>query len=98
MPQARDMKGKVALVTGAASGLGRATAFALGRAGASVCLVDVDATGLEETAAQLRALGAPTLQHATDLETRDNCVGAVAATVSEFGRLDALCNVETASL
>jgi NAD(P)-dependent dehydrogenase (short-subunit alcohol dehydrogenase family) len=93
MPKASDMKGKVALVTGAASGLGRATAFALGRAGADVCAVDVNAAGLEETGAQLRALGVRALVHSTDLSTRDNCVGAVAAAVAQFGRLDALCNV-----
>jgi NAD(P)-dependent dehydrogenase (short-subunit alcohol dehydrogenase family) len=93
MPKASDMKGKAALVTGAASGLGRSTAFALGRAGADVCVVDVNAAGLEETGAQLRALGVRTLQHATDLSVRDNCVAAIAAAVAEFGRLDALCNV-----
>src|ERR1700737_2247796 len=93
MPKASDMKGRAAWVTGAASGLGRATAFALGRAGADVCAVDVNAAGLEETGAQLRALGVRALVHATDLSMRDNCVGAVAAAVAQFGRLDALCNV-----
>ena len=93
MPTPSNMKGKAALVTGAASGLGRATAFALGRAGADVCVVDTNAAGLEETAKQLRALGARTLVHATDLSARDNCVGAVSAAVAELGRLDALCNV-----
>jgi len=93
MPQATDMKGKAALVTGAASGLGRATALALGGAGADVCIVDVNPAGLNETAAQLRALGVRALEHATDLAVRDNCTGAVAAALGEFGRLDALCNV-----
>ena len=93
MPTASDMKGKAALVTGAASGLGRATALKLGQAGANVCLVDVNAAGLEAAATQLRALGVRALVHATDLSVRDNCVGAVAAAVAEFGRLDALCNV-----
>jgi NAD(P)-dependent dehydrogenase (short-subunit alcohol dehydrogenase family) len=93
MPTASDMKGKAALVTGAASGLGRATAFALGRAGADVCVVDVNSAGLEETAAQLRELGARALVRVTDLSLRDNCVAAIAAAVTEFGRLDALCNV-----
>jgi NAD(P)-dependent dehydrogenase (short-subunit alcohol dehydrogenase family) len=87
------MRGKAALVTGAASGLGRATAFALGRAGADICAVDVNPAGLAETGTQIRALGARVLVHATDLSIRDNCVGAVAAAVAEFGRLDALCNV-----
>ena len=93
MPTASNMKGKAALVTGAASGLGRATAYALGRAGADLCVVDVNAAALEETATQLRALGARVLVHATDLCARDNCVGAVGAAVAKFGRLDALCNV-----
>ncbi len=93
MPTASNMKGKAALVTGAASGLGRATALALARACADVCVVDVNAAGLEETAAQLRGLGVRTLVHTTDLSVRDNCIGAVAAAVTAFGRLDALCNV-----
>src|SRR5580692_6029518 len=93
MPTASDMKGKSALVTGAASGLGRATAFALARAGADICIVDVNAAGLAETAAQLRTLGARALVHGADLALRDNCLGAIAAAVEEFGRLDALCNV-----
>jgi NAD(P)-dependent dehydrogenase (short-subunit alcohol dehydrogenase family) len=93
MPTASSMKGKAALVTGAASGLGRATAFALGRAGADVCVVDMNLAGLGETATQLRALGARALVHAADLSIRDNSAGAVAAAVAEFGRLDALCNV-----
>jgi NAD(P)-dependent dehydrogenase (short-subunit alcohol dehydrogenase family) len=87
------MNGKVALVTGAASGLGRATAFALGRAGADICVVDVNVAGLEDAATQLRALGVRALPRATDLSVRANCVDAVAAAVAEFGRLDALCNV-----
>lgn len=52
MPTASNMTGKAALVTGAASGLGRATALALGRAWAAVCIVDLNAAGLEETANQ----------------------------------------------
>jgi NAD(P)-dependent dehydrogenase (short-subunit alcohol dehydrogenase family) len=87
------MKGRSAIVTGAASGLGRATALALGRAGADVCIVDLNAAGLEDTANQLRAIGAPALIHAADLSGRDNCLAAVAAAVAAFGRLDALCNV-----
>lgn len=93
MPTASDMRGKAALVTGAASGLGRATALKLGQAGADVCIVDVNPAGLEDTAQQLRALGVRALMHATDLSLRENCVAAVAAAVTEFGRLDALCNV-----
>ena len=88
-----DMAGKVALVTGAASGLGRATALALGRAGAKICVVDVNQAGLEDTASQLRALGSEALIYAADLALADQCSGAVKASVEAFGRLDALCNV-----
>jgi len=87
------MNGKAALVTGAASGLGRATATALARAGADLCIVDVNADGLEDGAAGLRALGVRVHTHAADLSARGNCVAAVAAAVAAFGRLDALCNV-----
>jgi NAD(P)-dependent dehydrogenase (short-subunit alcohol dehydrogenase family) len=87
------MKGKAALVTGAASGLGRATALKLARDGADVCLVDVNADGLEATASDVRALGVKALVHSADLAVFENCRGVVAAAVDAFGRLDALCNV-----
>ncbi len=85
------MTGKAALVTGAASGLGRATALKLAEAGARVCIVDVNADGLAETAAQMS--GADVLVHPADLSGSAACKGAVAAAVAQFGRLDALCNV-----
>lgn len=88
-----SMKGKAALVTGSASGLGRATALALARAGADLLLVDLNAAGLEETAGGVRELGSRAEFHATDLSVGDNCRAAVAAAVDAFGRLDALCNV-----
>lgn len=91
MSIAIDMKGKAALVTGAASGLGRATAVKLAEAGASVCIVDVNADGLAETAALIS--GEDVLVHPADLSDPAACKGAVAAAVAQFGRLDALCNV-----
>lgn len=93
MAQAIEMTGKAALITGAASGLGRATAVKLADAGADVCIVDVDAAGLAQTAAQLAAKGVAVLDHVADLGDPDACTGAVAAAVMRFGRLDALCNV-----
>lgn len=86
-----DMTGKVALVTGAASGLGRATALKIAEAGGDLLLVDVNAEGLAETAAL--AKGVKTITHVADLSDPDACVGAVAAAVAAFGRLDALCNI-----
>jgi NAD(P)-dependent dehydrogenase (short-subunit alcohol dehydrogenase family) len=87
------MKGKSALVTGAASGLGKGTALALARAGADVCIVDMNASGLEETAGAVRGLGSKAHVHHTDLSKGGNCRAAVGAAVQAFGRLDALCNV-----
>jgi len=87
------MQGKVALVTGAASGLGRATALALAKAGANVCIVDLNEAGLGETADAVQALGVECLAHPADLSQVQSCQAAVAATVETFKRLDALCNV-----
>lgn len=91
--RASEMKGKAALVTGAASGLGRGAARALARAGANVCLVDINGAALEEAAAEVRALGVQAHAHVADLAKADACRGAVAAAVKAFGRLDALCNI-----
>ena len=88
-----DMTGKVALVTGAAAGLGQATAIRLAEVGANLAIVDVAEEGLAETAKAIRVAGRKALVLPLDLSVRANCAGAVAQTVAEFGRLDALCNV-----
>lgn len=88
-----DMTGRVALVTGAAAGLGRATALRLAGLDADVALVDVAAKGLAETAAEIRDGGRRALELALDLSQRSNCARAVEAALAEFDRLDALCNV-----
>jgi NAD(P)-dependent dehydrogenase (short-subunit alcohol dehydrogenase family) len=93
MVEISNMSGKAALVTGAASGLGRATALALATAGAGLCLVDVNAEGLEETAVQVRALGRKAVVVAANLADAQACAAAVATALEAFGRLDALCNV-----
>ena len=88
-----DMTGKVALVTGAAAGLGRATAIRLAEVGASVAIVDIAEAGLAETAKAIEALGGAALVLPLDLSDRTHCRAAVEQTVARFGRLDALCNV-----
>lgn len=93
MTIATDMTGKTALVTGAASGLGRATACKLAQAGANLCLVDLNEAGLAETAALLTDDGVEVLVHPADLSQPAACAEAVAAAIARFGRLDALCNV-----
>jgi NAD(P)-dependent dehydrogenase (short-subunit alcohol dehydrogenase family) len=91
MAVAIDMKGKAALVTGAASGLGRATARKLAEAGADLCVVDVNADALTETAGMLGEV--EVLRHAADLSDPAACREAVVQAVARFGRLDALCNI-----
>jgi meso-butanediol dehydrogenase / (S,S)-butanediol dehydrogenase / diacetyl reductase len=84
---------KVALVTGAASGLGRATALAFARNGAVLCLVDIDQAGLEQTAIACAALGARHQIARTDIGEQKECIRTVEDAVKTFGRLDVLCNV-----
>lgn len=93
MNNVSNMKGKAALVTGAASGLGRATAVALAQAGANVCIADVNAAGLQETSAAVTVHGVQCLIQTVDLSAAAACRALVDAAVAAFGRLDALCNV-----
>ncbi len=88
-----DMTGKAALVTGAAAGLGQATAIRLAQVGADVAIVDVAADGLVATAEAIGAFGRKPLVLELDLSVRENCRLAVERTAEHFGRLDALCNV-----
>jgi len=87
------LQGKVVLVTGAASGLGRATTLACARHGADLFMVDRDREGLEKTLGQVREIGATAENFVRDLVERQACVDAVAMAVERFGRLDALCNI-----
>jgi NAD(P)-dependent dehydrogenase (short-subunit alcohol dehydrogenase family) len=87
-----DMSGKAALVTGAASGLGRAAAVRLAEAGANLTIVDVNADALAETASLLGGSG-EVFTHVANLADPEACRGAVKAAVERFGRLDALCNI-----
>jgi NAD(P)-dependent dehydrogenase (short-subunit alcohol dehydrogenase family) len=82
-----SLDGKVAFVTGAASGIGRATAVMLASAGAKVMLVDIDPVGLEETAHLVAGHGGCATAQA-DLRVAGDVSRAVAATMAAFGHLD----------
>jgi NAD(P)-dependent dehydrogenase (short-subunit alcohol dehydrogenase family) len=86
-------KDKVAIVTGAAQGLARATALGMAREGASLCLVDVKEDLLEQTRKEAEAEGAEVLALAVDLSRRDTCIDVVKKTLARFGKLDILCNI-----
>ncbi|MGF1611039.1 MAG: SDR family oxidoreductase [Kiloniellales bacterium] len=83
---------KVAIVTGAGSGIGRAVALALARAGYAVVLAGRRAEPLEATAAEARAVGAEALAVPTDVGKADSVRNLFARTREAFGRLDLLFN------
>ncbi|MFF7047302.1 glucose 1-dehydrogenase [Streptomyces griseorubiginosus] len=84
--------GKVAFVTGAASGIGRATAVAFARAGADVALADLSEEGLKETAQLVEGAGGQVLTLLCDVTDEDDVKAALAGTLKTFGRLDAAFN------
>ena len=87
-----DLSGRAALITGAASGIGRASALAFASAGASVALLDIDAEGLADTASAARAVGIRVEALVADVRDLQMVTGAVGRAVEDFGRLDAALN------
>jgi NAD(P)-dependent dehydrogenase (short-subunit alcohol dehydrogenase family) len=85
--------GRRALVTGAASGIGRSTARRLAGEGASVACLDRDADGLAETVDTILASNGAAFAVVCDLAERGAIAGAVAGAVERLGGLDAVCNI-----
>ncbi len=89
----RRFEGRAVLVTGAASGIGLATALRIASEGGRVYCLDVQAEAVEAAAKQAAALGAESEARVCDVSDEAAVIAAVAACVERFGKLDALCHV-----
>jgi NAD(P)-dependent dehydrogenase (short-subunit alcohol dehydrogenase family) len=85
-------EGKVAFVTGAASGIGRATALAFAREGASVVVSDVSEQNVRDTARMIEELGGRALAVGCDVTQTEDVKAALDRTIETFGRLDCAFN------
>ncbi len=89
---AKEMEGKVALVTGAASGIGRAVALAFAQRGCRVVVSDVDQEGGSGTVDQIKSAGGEARFIQADVSKPDEVEALVGETVEGYGQLDCACN------
>jgi len=88
----RELGGKVAVVTGGASGIGRGMVLAFADAGMHVAIADVDLAGAEKVAAEARERGVKALAVATDVTSRDSVEELATRVYRELGAAHVLCN------
>ncbi|MEW6333226.1 MAG: SDR family oxidoreductase [Thermodesulfobacteriota bacterium] len=88
-----DLSDRIALVTGAASGLGRQIALGLASFGADLAVADINFAGAEETAGKVRALGKRAVPLQVDITKWDEAKGMVDKTLDAFGRIDICFNI-----
>lgn len=91
MPR-RDFGGRCVAITGAGGGLGRALALRFALAGARVAALDRDPAGLEQTARELRAIGAPSVSVVCDVSSEADCRSALERVRLDLGGVDVLVN------
>ncbi len=92
MAETSSLANKIALITGSASGIGRATALLFAGDGAAVAAVDINPTAGQEVVRQITAAGGQAIFIQADVTQADDCRRAVEETVRTFGRLDILFN------
>lgn len=88
----RLLEGRVALITGSASGQGRAAALRFVAHGAAIAIVDIDEAGSAETARHVESVGAEAAVIRADVSVQSDVQAMVAATIERWGRLDVLYN------
>jgi len=88
----RDFSGKVAVITGAADGIGRALAEAFADAGARLVLADIDGPKVEGVGRDLARLGTEVLTARTDVSEQDQVIGLRDAALARFGTVHVVCN------
>ena len=88
----RSIEGKVALITGSGSGMGRATAFVFAEAGAKVVVSDVNEKQIDEVADEIISSKGICFKQALDVTNQENINEAVSNTIKKFGQLDILVN------
>jgi NAD(P)-dependent dehydrogenase (short-subunit alcohol dehydrogenase family) len=87
-----SLQGKVAVITGAASGIGRGTARRFAEFGASLALLDINVPGGEEAAQEMRALGANAKFFRCDVTSNADCKNVTEEIIEQFGKIDILFN------
>ncbi len=88
----RSVEGKVALITGSGSGMGRATSYVFAEAGAKVVVSDINKKQIEEVSSEINSSNGTCLKQILDVTNQENINEVIANVIEEFGQLDILIN------
>ena len=88
----RSVEGKVALITGSGSGMGRATSYVFAEAGAKVVVSDINEKQIEEVSSEINSSSGTCLKQILDVTNQENIKEVIANVIEEFGQLDILIN------